>query len=119
LISELRYDGDSRHKLYPGDYRFVPPTNPRPSKSPCDDLRQISLGQARALFGKGIAAGMVSEFQPGTTPKYVWAVDEHDEVYEAKTKPPERVYHGYRLGDDELEMRHYILSEWRRRCGPL
>ena len=56
----------------------------------------------------------------GYSPKYVWAVDEHGEVYEAKTKP-ERAergadYHGYRVGDDERDMRRYILDEWGRRC---
>ncbi len=48
---------------------------------------------------------MISSFEQDSTPKYVWAVDErHNEVYEAKTKPPDIVYHGYRLGEDERDM---------------
>jgi hypothetical protein len=117
LAQLLRYEGDPRHKVSPGDYGFVPPVNPRPTKSACDDLGPVLLGQALALFRSGVAAGMVSPFAPGSTPKYVWAVDAAGEVYEAKTKPPGIVYHGYRLGDDERDMRRYILVEWRRRCA--
>lgn len=76
----------------------------------------VTLEEAAQLFASGIAAGMISSFDPGGSPKYVWAVDRGGEVYEAKTKPPDTVYHGYRLGDDEEAMRRYILDEWKRRC---
>jgi hypothetical protein len=59
---------------------------------------------------------MVSRFESDGTPKYVWTVDSHGEVYEAKTKPPDTAYHGYRIGEDEREMRRYILAEWKKRC---
>jgi len=60
---------------------------------------------------------MVSKFSQGSVPKYVWAVDDHNEVYEAKTEPEREVaYHGYRIGDDERDMRRYILDEWGQRC---
>ncbi len=60
--------------------------------------------------------GMTSPFPQGSVPKYVWAVDEHGEPYEAKTKPgQETVYHGYRLRDDDREMRRTVLKEWRLR----
>lgn len=116
LAPLLQYEGDPRHKLHPGDYGFVPPVNPRPTKSVCDDLGLVLRDQAVQLFQSGIEAGMVSPFVPGSTPKYVRAVDAAGEVYEAKAKPPDVVYHGYRLGDDERDMRRYILAEWRRRC---
>jgi len=116
LVARLRYTGSGLHKLHPGDYGFVPSHNPRPSKSPCDDLRPLPRAEAAALFQQGIALGMVSPFPPGGVPKYVWAVDAAGEVYEAKTKPPDTAYHGYRIGDDERGMRRYILGEWRVRC---
>ena len=121
LAQTLRYavtrsDNNGHHKLRPGDYGFQPPTNPRPSKDVCDDLRPVLAAEATGLFQAGIAAGMISPFEPGGTPKYVWAVDEHGEVYEAKTRPPDVVYHGYRLSEDERDMRRYVLDEWRRRC---
>ena len=90
--------------------------DPRPSKSVCDEFGPVLRDQAIELFRRGVAASMISPFEPGSTPKYVWVVDDAGEVYEAKTKPPDIVYHGYRLGDDERDMRRYILAEWRRRC---
>lgn len=62
---------------------------------------------------------MVSPFEPGQFPKYVWAVDAEGEIYEAKTKPDRQTaYHGYRLGEDERQMRAEVLREWNRRCPP-
>jgi hypothetical protein len=116
LMTRLRYEGIAIHKKTPGDYRFVPPVNPRPSKSLCDDLRPVLLGEAIGLFQRGVLAGMFSTPTDDGIPKYVWAVDAGNQVYEAKTKPPGCVYHGYRLGEDETDMRRYILAEWRQRC---
>ena len=116
LAARLRYEGIATYKLHPGDYGFIPPVNPRPTKSPCDELRPLLRAAAARLFRQGLLAGMVSPFVADGTPKYVWAVDEDGEVYEAKTKPPDTTYHGYRLGDDEREMRRYILGEWSKRC---
>jgi len=116
LLRRVRYVGSANHKLRPGDYGFVPSHNPRPSKSACDDLRALQLEEASSLFRAGIERGMVSAFLPGGVPKYIWAVDEHGQVYEAKTRPErETDYHGYRLGDDDRTMREYVLEEWRLR----
>jgi hypothetical protein len=117
LAARIRYVGSGLHKLRPGDYGFVPAHNPRPSKSACDELRLVSWREASELFRRGIELGMVSRFGEGDVPKYVWAVDGDGEVYEAKTKPEREVdYHGYRLGEDEKQMRDIILKEWKRRC---
>ena len=117
LCARLRYVGSANHKLRPGDYGFHPSHNPRPSKSPCDALRAVLLAEASSLMQQGIMLGMVSQFGDGSVPKDIWAVDEANEVYEAKTRPElETDYHGYRLGDDERDMRAYILKEWKRRC---
>ncbi len=60
---------------------------------------------------------MLSPFPQMGVPKYIWAVDEAGEVYEAKTRPErETEYHGYRLGEDDRYMRERVLKEWRRRC---
>ena len=116
LARRLTYAGSGLHKLHPGNYGFVPSINPRPSKSVCDDLRMVALDEAAQLLAAGVAAEMVSPFDAGGSPKYVWAVDGGGQVYEAKTKPPDTVYHGYRLGDDEEAMRRYISGEWEKRC---
>ncbi len=112
MLARLRYLGSGLHKLHPGDYGFIPSHNPRPSKSPCDQLRPVLRQEASHLFRRGIELGMVSKLVGGV-PKYVWAVDDDEEVYEAKTKREREInYHGYRVGDDEPEMRRYILWEW-------
>ena len=49
-------------------------------------------------------------------PKYIWAVDSDEEVYEAKLGDDGRSYHGYLLGDDELAMKKWVINEWRERC---
>lgn len=117
LKDRLCYVGSGLHKLRPGDYGFVPTHNPRPSKSACDELRSVLLSEARSLFLKGIELGMFSGFVEGGSPKYVWSVDDHGEVYEAKAKPEQELnYHGYRLGDDDGAMRFYVLREWKARC---
>lgn len=117
LCARLCYVGSGTHKLRPGDYGFHPSHNPRPSKSPCDAVRAVLLAEASNLMRRGIMLGMVSRFDEGGVPKYVWAVDDAGDVYEAKTRPEhETEYHGYRLGDDERDLRHHILKEWKRRC---
>jgi hypothetical protein len=72
--------------------------------------------EAARLLRQGIAKGMMSSFGQDGLPKYVWAVDEKGEVYEAKHKVgQETVYHGYRLGEDERDMRALVLKEWKQR----
>ena len=111
-----RYGGSPNHKLHPNDYGFDPPNNPRPSKSPCDDLRPIAKKEAAKLLRDGIRKGMISRTEAGQLPKYIWAVDAQGGVYEAKTKPGQEIhYHGYRLGEDERQMRAEVLSEWEKR----
>ena len=89
--------------------------SPRANKSLCDDVREIKWGEARELFKSGIRRGMVSFFDSDTIPKYVWAVDEQNEVYEAKTKPErENYYHGYRLGKND-RFRVHVLDMWKHR----
>lgn len=117
LANRVQYAGSANHKLRPGNYGFVPPVNPRPSKSPCDDLRSILIEEATELLRLGAALGMVSAFNGDGLPKYIWAVDADGEVYEAKTTlGRETPYHGYRLSEDDRAMRSVIRKEWKRRC---
>ena len=109
LLARCRYVGAAFHKLKPADYGLTPPSAPRPGKSVCDDKRYLGKAEAEALLEAGIGRGLVSAFTLDTVPKYIWAVDDDGEVYEAKAKPPrETGYHGYRLGDDD-DYRHHVL----------
>lgn len=120
LAKSISYGGSANHKLHPGDYNFNPPSNPRASKAVCDDLRPVRKAEAARLFRQGVLCGMISTFAPGANPKYVWTVDTNGEVYEAKAKPrQETVYHGYRLDEDDHEMRDLIRREWKKRCQNL
>ncbi len=110
-----RYEGSALHKLKPADYDFDPPTNPRPSKSVCDDLRVVRAAEARALLRTAFAHGLISACDPRELPKYAWAVDGHGEAYEAKLG--RNGYHGYRLGLDDKVMRDWVIDEWSKRVG--
>ena len=70
-----RYEGSALHKLKPADYGFHPPTNPRASKSACDDIRIIKRQEASDLLKAAFGKGMVSACEPQALPKYAWAVD--------------------------------------------
>jgi len=58
---------------------------------------------------------MVSRYcEENGLPKYIWAVDEQGEAYEAKTGNDG--YHGYRLDEaSEKIMRELVLIEWAKR----
>lgn len=114
LLSSTKYVGSGHHKRYPLDYGFER-TNPVPTKSLCDMNEPVKLGEAQALFATGIRNGMVSDFSAGL-PKYVWSVTADGIVYEAKTDPKSPGdYHGYPLEND-IVVRDYVLSEWKKRC---
>lgn len=95
FLAKARYVGSAIHKLRPADYGFHPPSNPRPHKSLCDDLRPLPAAEARRLFAAGVRKGMISTACVEGLPKYVWSVDHQGEAYEAKWDRDG--YHGYRL----------------------
>jgi hypothetical protein len=114
LLRSIRYVGSANHKRRPADYGFQPPINPRPHKSLCDDLRPLPRKEAQRLFIQGIRLGMISEYQIAGLPKYVWSVDDDEEVFEAKWDRDG--YHGYRLDQsNEKYQREYVLQAWKQR----
>lgn len=114
-LANARYVGRAYHKTRPSDYGFDPPARPRPHKSVCDDHREIRKREAVQLFRSGVKMGMVSSYpEDGPLPKYVWAVDDLGEPYEAKLGDDGASYHGYRL-HREQRMRKYIATAWRER----
>ena len=117
LARSVRYEGSSLHKKNYSDYDLDPPANSRGHKSLCDGKRPVPIKEATRLFKSGLKHGMVSAFGEGEYTKYVWAVDEEGEAYEAKLGGDGQSYHGYRLGDDDKMMRRYVLDEWKKRCA--
>ena len=116
LLGRIRYTGSPHHKSIPVDYGFHPPTSPRPDKSLCDANGSVRLEEATALFREAIDRGMISTYRIGDNPKYVWAVDGDERVFEAKLEKGRNTYHGYELGKDETAMRKLVIEEWDRRC---
>ena len=115
LAERARYGGSPHHKSRPADYDFHPPQSPRPHKSLCDAKRVVLKEEAESLLKKGIMLGMVSKVYANDFPKYIWAVDDHGEPYEAKLGHDGRRYHGYQLGQED-SMRQVVIKEWKKRC---
>jgi len=114
FLGKARYVGSAIHKLRPADYGFYPPSNPRPHKSLCDDLRTIPAAEALRLFVAGVRKGMISTARVEGLPKYVWSVDDQGEAYEAKWGRDG--YHGYRLDKEgERYQRECVLRAWSER----
>ena len=115
LAKAVKYVASGHHKRNPADYGLER-TNPRPTKSLCDLVRIVPLGEAILLIRKGVACGMFSSFFFGDYPKFIWSIDEHGEVYEAKTDHvTPGTYHGYRLEEDD-DMRENVKKAWKDRC---
>ena len=116
LNGRVHYTGSPHHKRIPADYDFDRPTSPRPNKSLCDGHGCVRLNEATALFREGIDRGMISTYRFEGLPKYVWAVDAHDRVFESKIERGQNRYHGYELAEDEEIMRQWVADEWKQRC---
>ena len=116
LSGQVRYTGNPHHKRIPANYGFDRPTSPRPNKSLCDGNRCVLEDEAQALFDEAISRGMISSYRLDEFPKYVWAVDAEERVYEAKLERGANSYHGYELGEEEDAMRQLVIHEWKLRC---
>ena len=116
LKNHVRYTGSPHHKRIPANYGFHPQANPRPNKSLCDGHRCVQRREATALFREAIDRGMISTYLMDGYPKYVWAVDSDERVFESKLERGQGRYHGYELGDDEVMMRKRVIEEWNKRC---
>ena len=117
LVTEARYVGSAHHKSRSADYRFMPPVSPRPNKSLCDGKRPVKKREAISLFCQGLSRGMVSRYPENGFPKYVWAVDQDGEVYEAKVGGDGQSYHGYALNaDGERDLCRLVITEWNARA---
>ena len=119
FVKAAHYRGSAHHKSEPADYDFHPPVSPRAKKSVCDKTRIILKGEAKQLLMSGFARGMVSTFRQGNLnlPKFVWAVDNDDMVYEAKIDRNNPGYYGYELYGKDKDMRKRVLKEWKRRSN--
>ena len=73
--------------------------------------------EAMELFRQGLSRGMVSSYAKNGFPKYVWAVDQDNEVYEAVVGR-DGSYHGYALNAGrERALCRRVITEWNARAG--
>lgn len=118
LAARVKYVGSGHHKRNPATYGMER-TNPRPTKSLCDETKLVTLDEARRLICEGILRGMVSPHRDESFPKYVWSVGADGEVYEAKSHPnTPGQYHGYPLNNED-DMRSHVTKVWAERCKEL
>ena len=77
-------------------------------------LDDVAGGLAR-IQGRRV----VSPYAKNGFPKYVWAVDQDNEVYEAKLGGDDRrSYHGYALNAGrERDLCRWVIREWNARAG--
>jgi hypothetical protein len=114
LVLLAKYVGSGHHKRYPAKYGLQV-ANPRPFSSLCDEARPLGLEEASALLAAGIAKGMVSERSTDNIPRFIWAVTDAREVFEAQThENTPAIYHGYPLKDND-DMKAIVLKIWDSR----
>lgn len=114
LTARVRYVGSGHHKRHPADYG-LPRANPIPWSSLCDEERPLGLAEAKMLLAAGIAKGMISEKSTDAIPRFIWAVTEAREVFEAQTHAnTPGIYHGYPLKDND-DMKSIVLEKWDSR----
>lgn len=113
LRARAVYEGSPHHKRNPGDFGLTPPAAPRPDKTLCDEAGIVERARARDLLARAIEHGIVSDRDAGGFPKQMWAVDEHEQVFEAMIGGTQQGhYHGYpiRQGDP---LHAEILAAWK------
>lgn len=115
LSRKVTYGGNPEHKRSPGNYGLTPPAQPRPGKTLCDGVRDISRHEAIALLKAGLLKGMFNQCEPNEWPQNVWAVSTSGEVFEAHLENREKgTYHGYPVPEDD-DFRQVIQQEWAKR----
>lgn len=116
LSRKARYSGNPVHKRNPGDFRLVPPSAPRPSKSLCDAARIFNRAVAIRLLREGIRRGTVSvQEEEGGWPRVVWAVTETGTILEARSdRSPPGSYHGYPLLPED-PLKKEVTRRWKEK----
>ena len=104
ITIQVVYTGSPYHKLNPGDFNFIPPVQPRPDASLCDQSGIFTRAEALELLREGVRRGLVSVQQREDFPQNIWAVTPEGYSLEAQLENQvQGSYHGYPLEpEDEL-----------------
>lgn len=117
-LNELRvgvsYGGNPEHKRNPGDFGLKPPSDPRLSKSLCDEAQIFTRTEALELLHAGIDKGLVSDRENGGWPKNIWSVTATGIPMEAQLENPETgCYHGYPMPESD-PLAAEVIERWKR-----
>lgn len=110
LAKKVAYVGHPHHKREPGDFKLIPPAQPRPDKTLCDGAGIIRHAEAKRWLLEGIRRGIISDYTEDGFPKNVWAVTDQGIVLEARGDET-GAYHGYPLFEPD-PFRQIVLRRW-------
>lgn len=116
MANTVVYTGNPKHKKNPGDFGLVPPADPRPNASLCDNARIFSKTEAQKLLREAFRFGLVdSRSNPGEWPKIVWMVIHGKMVLQGMYENDPGHYHGFPLlpGDDPICKE--VMRAWENR----
>ena len=93
----------------------MPPAQPRPDSSLCDQSGIVTRAEALELLIEGVRQGLVSVQQRGDFPQNIWAVTPGGHPMEAQLENQvQGSYHGYPL-EPEDELWGDVLERWGNR----
>lgn len=117
IVSRIRYGGNPEHKRNPGDFGLMPPSQPRPDKSLCDDIGVFKKIEAERLLHDGIKRCLVSQNWRQGFPQNIWAVTENGIAVEAQLENAAMgTYHGYPMPSTD-HFSKAVLERWGHRNG--
>lgn len=119
--SRVRYGGNPKHKMHPGDFGLSPPAThdggdpERGADALCDLVNVYRRSEATELLQSAFREGFVDARRDGDWPKTVWCVTPDGHVLEAELEN-RRVgtYHGYPLPRAD-PMRDKVLKAMKER----
>ena len=112
LADRVRYTGSPYHKRSPGDFGLIPPSQPRPDRTLCDEAGIFRVADAQRWLQEGARRGLLSAVPQHGYPKHIWAVTDEGIVLEAKyNNAGSGHYHGYPLFEPD-PFRQIVLNHW-------
>ena len=114
LAKNVKYHGSNQHKKNPGDFGLVPPSQPRPDKTLCDEAGITSRMEAVRLLREGARKGLISVQTRADFPQNIWAVTADGVPLEAQLDNREQgTYHGYPMPKTD-DFRDEVIKRWNQ-----
>ena len=117
LLKSVRYQGYSKHKLWPHLFGLEPFRGKRGDATLCDkhaNFRPEDFGSIDDMIKRGLRAGLVGHKE------LIWAIADNGWIYEARvTNVGQTEYHGYPVRDSEAiaEPVYRRFAAWAQESG--